>query len=362
MAIYFGCPDKDYPVGGIRAIYRHVDILNRNGLEAFVLHRLAPFRCTWFENETRVAHQLRYPSMNRSLPARAVRRAKRSIGLLRIDPLPGLEIGSADFLVVPEVMPGLADFAPASPKAVFNQNAYLTLAPYPLGIEPEATVYARENVIGAVVVSEDSRHYLETLFPDLNVRRIHYGIDPRLFAFTREKRRRIAYMPRKNPHDLHQVLLRLRLAGRLGGWDLAEIDGRSERETAAVLRESAVFLSAGSAEGFGLPAAEAMSAGCVVVGYHGNGGREFLTEELAFPVPAGEVVTFADTVAGVLRRLERGSPELTRRVEAASRFTRENYSPEREERDLVEVWAEWASSSSSRTMRPPARSGVNRAS
>ena len=78
MAIYFGCPDKDYPVGGIRAIYRHVDILNRNGLEAFVLHRLALFRCTWFENETRVAYQLRYPSMNRSLPARALRRAKRN--------------------------------------------------------------------------------------------------------------------------------------------------------------------------------------------------------------------------------------------------------------------------------------------
>jgi hypothetical protein len=45
VAIYYGCPDKDYPVGGIRVIYRHVDLLNRNGFDAFVLHHYYPFRC-----------------------------------------------------------------------------------------------------------------------------------------------------------------------------------------------------------------------------------------------------------------------------------------------------------------------------
>ena len=341
MAIYYRCPDKDYPVGGIRVIYRHVDLLNRNGFEAFVLHHYHPFRCTWFENETPVAHEVRYPDSSGALPTRAGRRALKALGRPRsIDPLPVLELGADDILVLPEVMPAVPELEADVPKVIFNQNAYLTLAPYPLDVDPEALVYARPEVLGAIVVSEDSRRYLEPLFPELRIRRVHYGIDPQLFAFERDKKRQLAYMPRKNPLDLDQVLLRLRLTGRLDGWEVVEIAGSSEQETAAVLRESAVFLSSGHPEGFGLPAAEAMSAGCVVVGYHGYGGREFLTEDHGFPIEVGDVVTFADTVARVLDELEREPAALSRRVERASRFIREQYSPEREERDLLEIWGE----------------------
>src|SRR5207253_9913988 len=108
---------------------------------------------------------------------------------------------------------------------------------------------------------------------------------------------------------------------------------RPEVEAAAILRDSAIFLSSGNPEGFGLPAAEAMRAGCIVVGYHGYGGREFLTEDLAFPVPAGDILAFPETVAEILVNLRTGPAELSRRVEAASRFIGETYSPEREERD-----------------------------
>jgi glycosyltransferase involved in cell wall biosynthesis len=342
VAIYYGCPDKDYPVGGIRVIYRHVDTLNRNGLEAFVLHHYYPFRCTWFENTTQIAHEVRYPDLSRSLAARVGRRALRTLGRPpQIDPLPVLELTADDVLVVPEAMPGLAAIAPGLPKAVFNQNAYLTLAPFPLDFEPKELVYAKPELLGAIVVSEDSRRYLETLFPSLRVRRLHYGIDPELFAFSSRKKRQIAYMPRKNKLDVYQVLLRLRLTGQLEGWDVIEIADRTEAETATILRESAIFLSSGHPEGFGLPAAEAMLAGCIVVGYHGYGGREFLTEELAFPVDVGDVVAFADRVAEILRELESRPDALRVRAEKASRFIADNYSLEREERDLLAIWTEF---------------------
>ena len=343
MTIYYRCPDKDYPVGGIRVIYRHVDVLNRNGFEAAVLHHYHPFRCTWFENETRVAHEVRYPDRSSSLPARAWRTSRRAAGRPPdIDPLPALELGAGDVLVLPEVMPDVPEGEADVPKVVFNQGTYLTLAPYPLDVDPRALVYRRPEVRAAIVVSEDGRRYLETLFPKLPVRRVHYGIDPKLFAFTREKKRQIAYMPRKNPRDVQQVLVRLRLAGRLDGWELVEIADRTEAETAAILRESAVFLSSGHPEGFGLPAAEAMAAGCVVVGYHGYGGQEFLTEDYGFPVPVGDVMAFAETMARVLDEIEHAPDALARRVETASRFVREHYSPEREERDLVAIWSELA--------------------
>lgn len=342
MAIYYGCPDKDYPVGGIRVIYRHVDTLNRNGFDAFVLHHYYPFRCTWFENTTQVAYEVRYPDLSRSLSARSGRRVLRALGRPpQIDPLPVLKLTADDVLVVPEAMPGLAEIATGVPKLIFNQNAYLTLLPFPLDVGPKDLVYAKPELLGAIVVSEDSRRYLETLFPSLQVRRLHYGIDTELFAFSRRKKRQIAYMPRKNELDVHQVLLRLRLTGRLEGWDVIEIADRTEAETATILRESAIFLSSGHPEGFGLPAAEAMLAGCIVVGYHGYGGREFLTEELAFPIDVGDVVAFADRVAEILRQLEDRPDALRLRTEKASRFIADNYSLEREERDLLAIWSEF---------------------
>jgi hypothetical protein len=40
-SVYFGAPDWNVPAGGIRVVYRHVDILNEAGTPAAVLHRRA---------------------------------------------------------------------------------------------------------------------------------------------------------------------------------------------------------------------------------------------------------------------------------------------------------------------------------
>src|SRR3712207_7225539 len=47
-------------------------------------------------------------------------------------------------------------------------------------------------------------------------------------------------------------------------------------------------------EGCPCPPKEAMASGCVTVGYHGMGGRDYITPAHAFPVPQGDVVAFAD--------------------------------------------------------------------
>ena len=58
---------------------------------------------------------------------------------------------------------------------------------------------------------------------------------------------------------------------------------RSEAAVADILRESQVFLSFGHPEGFGLPPAEALACGCLVIGYHGGGGREYFGPAGAYP-------------------------------------------------------------------------------
>jgi glycosyltransferase involved in cell wall biosynthesis len=83
----------------------------------------------------------------------------------------------------------------------------------------------------------------------------------------------VAFMPRKNEDDIVQVinLLKFRNHGSpvLDGFGLVAIDGESEESVARIFRNCQFFLSFGYPEGCALPPLEAMSCGCVVIGYHG---------------------------------------------------------------------------------------------
>lgn len=342
MAVYYACTDRAAPAGGIKVIYRHVDLLNRNGIEAYVLHERPPFRCTWFPNET----QIRYWTSERAQARPPLgERVRGRLGLpvatpprerLHLTRPPELPLRPYDVLVLPEGFgPGLAEIAPGVPKVIFNQNAYRTFHGWPLDLERERSPYLHPEVRAVVAISDDNRRYLELAFPDAHVVRLHYSYDPRTFPFARDGRRQVAYMPRKNAHDAAQVLLMLRLRGVLDDWTVAAIDGVDEEEVARVLRESSVFLSFGHPEGCPLPPAEAMLAGAVVVGYHGMGGREYLRPEHAYPVDVGDIRAFVETAESVLRQ----DPErLDATAERAAAFVRETYPPEREEAEVVAFW------------------------
>src|SRR5579864_5333743 len=136
------CPDWTYPSGGVRKLYRHVDVLNANGFNAFIEHPSSDFRCTWFENQTRV-------DMGREFwPPKA-----------------------SDVLLCPEqVCWQMVSKTPGVPKVIFNQNAYQTF----MGRSEEFKVlpYTHPDFLATVVVSEDSRRYIEYAFPDQPVFRI----------------------------------------------------------------------------------------------------------------------------------------------------------------------------------------------
>ena len=72
------------------------------------------------------------------------------------------------------------------------------------------------------------------------------------------------------------------------GWQGEPLDRLSHVQVADKLNGAKLFLSFGHPEGFGLPIAEAMAAGCWVVGYSGMGGREL------FRYGASEEVSFGD--------------------------------------------------------------------
>jgi glycosyltransferase involved in cell wall biosynthesis len=302
-------PDATAPSGGIRKLYRHVDVLNRHGFTAAVVHQQPGFRCTWFANDTPVVYAASTP------------------------------VTRADVLVFPEVYgPQTATVAPGVRRVVFNQNAYYTFSGYPPDGRDLPTPYTSPDVVAALVVSEDSRAYLHHVFPSLRIFRLRYGIDPGLFSFGPAKRRALAYMPRKNVADVVQVIHILKCRGVLGDFELVPIQNRSEAEVAALLKECLLFLSFGHPEGFGLPPAEALACGCLVAGYHGGGGREYFGPAGAYPVEAGDVIGFARTVEEVLRAYRENPAPLRERAERGAAWVRAHYAPAQEEQDIVACW------------------------
>ena len=297
-------PDLDGAVGGVKIHYQVVDALNRVGIDAVVVHRRPGFRCTWFENETRIAY------------------------------LDSLRATRHDVVVVPEEWVAFIPDLPSDvPKVVFHQNAYSTFS-WGADASVVRDVLQRPDVKRAVVVSEDNASYLRYAFPKLEVQRMRYTIDRTLFRppDPAQKKRQLAYMPRRRAQESSDVLSLLRARDALAGWRVVAVDKMTEAQVATQLRESAVFLSFSWREGLPLPPAEAMACGCVVVGFHGFGGRDF--GDNAIWVPEGDVVEFARTVESVIATWESDADRFSGLAERASSNILGTYNMENTEHDV----------------------------
>ncbi len=292
----------------MRAIYRAVDLLNDAGMDAAVLHTRSGFRCTWFENQTRVEH-------------------------------PPVTVGGHDVLVVPEAFTptDVARLAPGVPKVVFNQNAYRTFrSATRRNGRVVATTADHPDVAAVLVVSEDNRALLERALPRSRVVRLHHWIDASVFhPGPAGREHRIVAMPRKRPAEFRLLIDLLHASDALADWEVVTLEGRPEAEVAAELRRAALFVALGREEGFGLPVAEALASGCPVVGFHGMGGRELFGSEYAVAIEDGDVGALATWIERFVAEYEDCRSAWERRGAAAIDYVRSDYSRERATADLV---------------------------
>lgn len=307
--VYYLAVDSDVPSGGVRVLYRHVDILNAAGVDAAVVHQTPGFRCSWFQNRTRI------------------------VNAEKLNPTPD------DVLVIPEVYPPEAlAFAPGVRKVIFNQNGFFTFNGFPPDFSDTVNPYAHPDLLAVMVVSEHVDQYVQYAFPWVRTERVRPSVDERVFRPGNRREPRICFMPRRNPGDARQVFEILKARGELRGLEILPLDQVSAETVANVLGNSALFFSFGTEEGFGLPPAEAMACGCLVVGYHGFGGLEFFGSDWSFPVDAHDVLDYA-AKAGKAIELWRNDEYRYRRMTRAARgFINENYSVDRERQSVLEAW------------------------
>lgn len=291
-------------MGGVLCIYRHVEILSRHGISACVLHNRPGHRATWFSHEAQIAYR---------------------------DEGAGPRAG--DVLVVPEGNCGALRKTVGAPfeRIVFAQSwSYIFQT-----LEPGET-WRDWNVRCAIAVSRYIRRFLAVTM-DLPSSLVPPSVDPELFRPASTRRLQIACMPRKNAGDLREIeaIFRVRFP-RYRSVPFVRIDKAPHERVAEILAESAIFLATGYPEGFSLPPLEAMSCGCLVVGFSGRGGLEYMRHGKNCRVAAdGDVLTAAEHLGWAVGAAEAGEDGEMREH---ARRTAERFAPAAQERALLRFW------------------------
>lgn len=275
--IIYLLPTIDSPIGGNKVSYRHIETISRLGVPCFAFHAEKPESSyTWFKHQVETLKSGHF------------------------DP-------RADFLVFSEVWAALAAkfCVPAGLRyAIFVQNGYL--AHQSAGFERDVVrqAYRRADIV--LSISDDTTAATQLLYPFLNagqVMRLTLSVPPMFTPGAKE--RLICYMPRKLP--AHAQRVSLYLEERLPrGWRLQAIDNMGEAQVAATFARSSLFLSFSELEGYGLPPLEAALAGNLVVGYSGQGGREFFAPPIFRTVENGDFLRYMTEVDRAIADVEAG--------------------------------------------------------
>ena len=87
---------------------------------------------------------------------------------------------------------------------------------------------------------------------------------------------------------------------------IAAIDGVDEQTCAAILGRSAIFLSFSEFEGLPLPPLEAALSGNRVIGYTGQGAKDYWSPPIFDAIQQGDIIGFVETVRATVAGLEAG--------------------------------------------------------
>ena len=305
-------PDIKRPIGGVKQMHRLAEALSFFGRQATIIQESADFHPGWFSSDvTTISHA-------DWLKLRCELRPER------------------DVVVLPETYLNVFEsYAPGLPKILFNQNGAYSFGRGNTKGFPSPTkvlgLYRHPELIHVICVSQHDRDLLRHGF-DLGAERVSLlvnGIETDRFHPALNKKRQIAYMPRKNEVDASVVVALLQNQPWFRHWTLVAIKDRSQADVAAILQQSLIFLAFGHPEGFGLPMAEALACGCALLGYSGLGGRELFAlafeNDVGLEVAYGDWLGFINGMAAFDRSLQENQTKVLEALLKTSKAVRARY-------------------------------------
>ncbi|ODS33873.1 MAG: glycosyltransferase [Candidatus Scalindua rubra] len=298
--------DSPEPSGGVKVIYSHVSHLVKNGYPAFVVHNQADFRLPWLDCDVPIL----YAGNN-------------------------LQILPNDIVVIPEDhKTALKAFRNIQAKKyVFCQNHFYVFK----GLQNGDT-WQDYGISNVFCCSDIISKFVRSVFDYGEVPVIHNAIHLDLFK-PRKKKLQIAYMPRKTPGELdfiRNLFDRLYKQYRQVPWIC--IDKVNEAKVAEIMSESAIFLSTSIYEGFGLPPIEAMACGCIVVGFHGDGGLEYASRVNGFWCEGGNIIECARTLGHVVSLID-NKDKIVDKIKNQALKKAGEYTFDRQKNELLDFWS-----------------------
>jgi len=244
-------------------------------------------------------------------------------------------------LVLPETwLTNVPHYLPGIPKVIFNQNAFYSFGLSGACDNRTLELYRHQDIKAVVTVSNDSRDLLVEGcgIPAKRCFALINGIDRQLFHAPAVKHRRVVFLGRKHVDHARKVALMASQHPKLKDLSFQELPRMQHEEVASALQDALIFLSCGHPEGFGLPLAEAIACGCLVVGYHGLAGRDFALPHMKV-VEFGDLLGLLKGVEQELARFDAAPEAVIQERLAASETILQTYSLEAELDCCLRTWA-----------------------
>ena len=339
--IYFICPNNKFASGGVKQIFKQVEILNKNGFCAFVVLK-SQIKYNWFSADVPIIYNAGlFASIKLNLKERTFLQKLPYLFKIKYQQLFRNNIDNQGILVFPEIFTKkMSLLFPTMKKVIYNQNCFYTFDNYSIKDSILNNEYLNANNIATIVVSENSKKYLEYSFPSLKLFKLRNGIDKKLFFYNINKKKQIAYMPRKLKEDIIQVINILNSRQNINDWQFIAIENKTENEVAQIMQESAIFLSFNYQEGFGLPPAEAMACGCIIIGYTGLGGEEYFNNNFSYPIYNRNIIDFTTKIEEVVSLYNINKNLFLSKGLKGSKYILNEYSKENEIKDILTTWNE----------------------
>jgi hypothetical protein len=294
------------PSGGIRVLFEHVSVLRAAGFDASIFA----------------------PEFS-DIPVDFISDAPVLLGT-------GHDLRRSDIIVRPETShaDGIAKIGNRLRQVLFVQNQFYLR--HSLGTHRNFSKLGIERVICA---SRGIQRFLAEYlsFPNASFIPCVVSSHP---GPPVAKNLAVAFMPRKRREEAETIR---HLVGLMRP-DLArvpwvEIDAMSHERGLAILAECSVFLSLQRFEGFGLPALEAMAAGCLVAGFPGVALSDYARHDNGWWAPDDDIEAAARAVCAALTAARDQTSVANARV-AAGRSIADRYSSTERDAALLEFFSD----------------------
>lgn len=308
--IYF-LPSQEFPSGGAKVIYNHSNLINHfqiKNLSSSIIHYKKKKSSKYLES---IKKKLFFKNNNdvfgyRFKDFKIVKNFKPSNEWFnkRIVNKNNLEFNNKnDFIIFPEIIAHFARDVCYKNKikyAIFSQGIYHMYQTSDLKILND--VYNKAEFL--IVTSKDTKKTFLNIYPRYKkkVLKINLSVDLDMNKIPMKKNI-ITCMPRKTMADFH--LLKFFIQKKIPkSWKIIILENMSNKEIVKYLSLSKIFLSFSNFEGLGLPPIEAAICGNKVIGYTGEGGKEYFKLPLFEEVSKGDIYDFSNKISKNIKELK----------------------------------------------------------